>query len=848
MQCVFAYALMGVGMFFFASTVIAGTTVTDAYDQPSSLALAAAANHTFTFTTASSVSEGSTIVLTFDADFVTASLTEDDVDIADDGVDLTTAADCSGSEQASVAVAGSVVTMTICAGDGGAIASGSVVIVEMGANAASSGLGTNRITNPSAAATYYVNLSGTFGGSASFPLPIHSDDSGSVSAIVSPSSSGGSSGGTTTGGTTTHDPDTTTSTDPETEEDTSDTDATEGTDDVAPSETDSVDDVVTVNDAAPSGTSGGGGSTDGESTGNSNNTDSAGSSSSQSTTSGSATASTDEVDEADGGNGEIPSVTTEIRIVTDSGIVLLPQDGATYDALVGTDATIEVDVTTSATIEAVRIDVDGTTYVLAPTTDGRYVGVIRVPSVDSMIDVAVDTVEAPTAYRTYFVDARGPGLVYENVNNSRTPVNGAVVTVYEVVDGARVPWSGTNNPFVVGASGSFSLYVPNGMYVVTAGKSGYDDGSTGEIVIRDNILAPTIALTRSEEVVGDAPEIVIPPETPTTTVPDIASFAATVSAFIATPEVQTAIDIAKPATAVLAAASLVVLASSFHLLPFLQYMFTAPILFFARRKRNAFGVVYNAATKLPIDLAIVRLFSMPERRLVRSVVTDAKGKYLLAVAPGMYTIVAVKQGCAFPSQLLQGKKDDGTYLDVYTGQTIEVTDASATIAVNIPLDPAHDTLPQQSLHTAVVRRFLRVLQYVISLLGIALAAVVLVLAPGVFTAIMFVAQIVVYLLAHRLARPRRAKGWGIVYDAVTREPVGNAVVRLFEPTYNKLVETTISDRLGRYAFLVGPSEYYVTYAKPGYVEKVVKPIDCRKNIEPTALALDVPIEEHKGDV
>ena len=80
--------------------------------------------------------------------------------------------------------------------------------------------------------------------------------------------------------------------------------------------------------------------------------------------------------------------------------------------------------------------------------------------------------------------------------------------------------------------------------------------------------------------------------------------------------------------------------------------------------------------------------------------------------------------------------------------------------------------------------------------------------------------------------------------------MGNTVVRLFEPTYNKLVETVLTDRLGRYAFLVGPSEYYVTYTKPGYAEKTVKPVDYRNRTEASALALDVPIlearEEHTG--
>ena len=178
---------------------------------------------------------------------------------------------------------------------------------------------------------------------------------------------------------------------------------------------------------------------------------------------------------------------------------MLSPSGATYGALAGTPATVEVIVTTTATVEEVRVDIDGKTYVLAPTGSGSYSGDIVLPRVNGTLDVVVDTVEAPTSYDTFFVDAHGAGLVYENINNSRTPVGGAVVTVYVVVDGARVPWTGTANPFVVGTSGSFSFYVPNGVYVVNAGKAGYDDGTTGEVVVTDNILAPTIALKNQQQ-------------------------------------------------------------------------------------------------------------------------------------------------------------------------------------------------------------------------------------------------------------------------------------------------------------------------------------------------------------
>ena len=140
-------------------------TLSSANDYPSTLETSQAANHTLFFTTPTSITEGSTITLTFASAFDPSSIIEDDVDLADDGVDLTTASNCSGSEKASVSIAADVVTLTVCAGDGGAIAATSVVTIEIGTIATSSGTGVNRIINPSVAGDYFVSVSGTFGGS-----------------------------------------------------------------------------------------------------------------------------------------------------------------------------------------------------------------------------------------------------------------------------------------------------------------------------------------------------------------------------------------------------------------------------------------------------------------------------------------------------------------------------------------------------------------------------------------------------------------------------------------------------------------------------------------------------------
>jgi len=295
------------------------------------------------------------------------------------------------------------------------------------------------------------------------------------------------------------------------------------------------------------------------------------------------------------------------------------------------------------------------------------------------------------------------------------------------------------------------------------------------------------------------------------------------------------------------------LALTFNFLPFLQYLLTSPILIFGRRKRKGFGVIYNALTKTPVDLAIVRLFRLKDKddkkgRLTISRVTDKGGRYFLLVQPGLYRIEVTKSNYVFPTKYLNKMKEDGIFLDLYHGEIIEVQDADITITANIPLDPGEETSLVKLKHSqriAVVRS----IQHVIAAVGVLAAFIALVIRPEAISYLMFSIQIFIYLLARRLAKPHKPKSWGIVYDKRTGRPLSRVVARIFDPRYNKLLDSVITDAKGRYSFLLGPSAYYATFDKEGFSTKEVKPIDLTRRKEPVDLALDIhlsPKELQKG--
>src|SRR3989338_2807459 len=138
-----------------------------------------ASNHTLTFTINNAIDAGDTLTIDFDDgtfDFVTTgfAITDaKDYDIDDDGADkvVVVYGACAADQFEIDSMTNSVFQFTYCAGST-AVASGSIMTVQIGTNASTSGgTGDTQITNPAESAgggvadTPTITVGGTFGGS-----------------------------------------------------------------------------------------------------------------------------------------------------------------------------------------------------------------------------------------------------------------------------------------------------------------------------------------------------------------------------------------------------------------------------------------------------------------------------------------------------------------------------------------------------------------------------------------------------------------------------------------------------------------------------------------------------------
>lgn len=267
------------------------------------------------------------------------------------------------------------------------------------------------------------------------------------------------------------------------------------------------------------------------------------------------------------------------------------------------------------------------------------------------------------------------------------------------------------------------------------------------------------------------------------------------------------------------------------ILSWLQLIGSQPILLLSRRKRKGYGIAYNSLSKLPVDLATVRLVDSQTGRIRETQVTDKSGRYFFLAPTGSFKLDATKRGYTFPSALLSGKTQDASYFDLSFGEPLTVP-RGGPIIKTVPLDPAVAELSRGKVLAANRRR---AVQAVFAATGPILALASYAISPKpIYLGIVGI-HVGLYALFRRLAVAKAPRSWGIVRDAQTGKPLGTAIVRVFSIEYNKLLETKITDARGRYAFLVGSSRYFVTAEKPGYSKTKSDVVDFSDEKVPTTI-------------
>ncbi|MEI7741803.1 MAG: carboxypeptidase regulatory-like domain-containing protein [bacterium] len=519
-----------------------------------------------------------------------------------------------------------------------------------------------------------------------------------------------------------------------------------------------------------------------------------------------------------------------------SGIVVSQGVDGSFRVPKGVELIIAVpDQVLSGEVRAATVTFDG--KIIPMYRGGSYDALLEMPENAGKLtaNIHIGYVDGNFDNEDIIFDVASPGYVYEKLESKQASLDGITVKLYEHTGGKHEIVSA-----VTDSNGNFAFVVPPGRYSVRAFKDGYGD-SESSVAYEASYVTPVIELTK----IVSLQEILQSSAPVAEKASQIAAQAAIQVQIIRdNPVVQRQAEVTiAPAATTVAVVNAVTIATASTVVntgAWFQYLFFQPILWFSRRKRKNWGSVYDSLTKMPVALAVVRLLDAATGRLLQSRVTDKQGRYFFIADTGRYKITVTKPGYNFPSAFMKKAKEDLKFTELYYSEEIEVADAGSTLAANIPLDPVGK--PMVPAAQVIFKSGLRKLQQAFSVVGVLAGILAAYLNPTTLTISLLVMQVVLFVIFRVIAKGKKPKGWGIVYDKNTNAPLRNAIVRIFEPKYNKLLDTYVTDAQGRYAFIVGPSVYYTTYERSGYLPNRLDDLDYTKSQENALINNNVPLE------
>lgn len=177
-----SYLIAGLLALSGGAHMVYAASISSASDTLSSQKVSTLANHDIQFTTPTGVASGQTIIITFPADFsIAVAMDFTDIDVLDDGVNVTLAAAPSGATWGAVRTSGTVITLT---NGTTAVAAGSVIRIKIGTNATNQSTGVRQITNTTTNGSKVIAISGTFTDTGNITVQILTDDQVAVTATV----------------------------------------------------------------------------------------------------------------------------------------------------------------------------------------------------------------------------------------------------------------------------------------------------------------------------------------------------------------------------------------------------------------------------------------------------------------------------------------------------------------------------------------------------------------------------------------------------------------------------------------------------------------------------------------
>lgn len=227
------------------------------------------------------------------------------------------------------------------------------------------------------------------------------------------------------------------------------------------------------------------------------------------------------------------------------------------------------------------------------------------------------------------------------------------------------------------------------------------------------------------------------------------------------------------------------------------------------------GYVYDSITKDPLKQVIIRVYTK-EGKLIWTDVTDAHGRYKTPeIENGQYYISVSANGFSFPSSVITGTSDYPLE-NVYRGDTFSVSN-KAIPKFSIPLDSQKATKRERisQMFLSRTKWIWRVLHLILFLIGLIFSVYAVKINPVWWTYLilfLYIPSLVLIILSFR----SKKEEYGVIKNEEGKL-ISGLVVSLLDREFENVVATRVTDKSGRYRFIVDRGNYTIMVSNPNYV-------------------------------
>ncbi len=261
--------------------------------------------------------------------------------------------------------------------------------------------------------------------------------------------------------------------------------------------------------------------------------------------------------------------------------------------------------------------------------------------------------------------------------------------------------------------------------------------------------------------------------------------------------------------------------------------------------KKPIGFVYDSLTKEPLSQAIVRVFN-EKKQIVWSDVTDTRGYFSARLKEGKYKIIVRAPKYTFPSNIVFGK-EDYPLINVYHGETFTVKE-DQEINFAIPMDPIEISKLRFSWESiwARIKFMVNILHILLFLIGLIFAFYTYYINPTLFSLLVLLLFVPTFFFILRNIFINREK-YGIVFNK-NMEPLEGITIGLREAEFDRIIAKRVTDKRGRYRFIVDTGHYYLEILDTNYT---IKNIQHGNEIQPskeTTIHRNITLQDIKSGI